>query len=162
MAHSEANIAANNAGANGQNLRRERMAILAQADAKALAKYWQGLGVDPQFTMPRAPQTGIVALRGRIGGGGDPFNFGEATVTRATVRLSTGEVGHAMALGRDHAKAKLSAVLDALAQSEPMAARIDAEIIAPLKAEFEAGDKKRAAQTAATKVDFFTVVRGED
>ena len=35
----------------------------------------------------RAAETGLVMLRGRIGGDGDPFNLGEATVTRAAVQI---------------------------------------------------------------------------
>lgn len=142
--------------------RRERLSVLAMADTDALVERWQSLDIDPSFTLPRAPQTGIIGLRGRIGGGGDAFNFGEATITRATVRLSSGAIGHAYALGRDHAKAKLSAVIDALSLDEAWRERIDQDIIAPLRAVMDARDKKRAAETAATKVDFFTMVRGDD
>lgn len=145
-----------------QKSRRERLSVLAMADTASLVERWQALNIDPDFTMPRAPQTGIIGLRGRIGGGGDGFNFGEATITRATVKLSGGAIGHAYALGRDHTKAKLSAIIDALALDEAWRARIDQDVIAPLRAKIEARDQRRSAQTAATKVDFFTVVRGED
>ena len=138
------------------------MATLAVANTKRLADLWATLGIDPEFSELRAPETGIVGLRGRIGGGGDPFNFGEATITRATVKLSSGFIGHAYALGRDHTKARLSAILDALAQDESWATRIDDEIIAPLQSDISARDEKRAQETAATKVDFFTMVRGEN
>ncbi len=50
--------------------------------------------------------------RGRIGGGA-PFNLGEACVARASVRLASGEVGHAMVLGRDTDHARLAAFFDA-------------------------------------------------
>ena len=100
--------------------RARRMAVLAQADGRELARLMSGLGLDPVFSMVRGPETGLVTLRGRIGGGGSPFNFGEATVTRATVRLEDGGVGHAWMLGRDHAKARLAAIVDALA-SDPAA-----------------------------------------
>lgn len=142
--------------------RRNRMAVLAMSDTATLVEVWKTLGVDPEFTMPRSPQTGIIGLRGRIGGGGDAFNFGEATVTRATVKLASGFVGHAYALGRDHTKAKLSAIIDALALDETWSARIENEIITPLQNRIKARDQKRAGETAATKVDFFTMVRGED
>ena len=111
----------------------------------------------------RGPETGLVTLRGRIGGGGAPFNFGEATVTRATVRLPGGAIGHAYALGRDKEKARLAAIADALWQdpgkgatrSRPRCWRRCAQQAA-------AADARRRAETAATKVDFFTLVRGED
>jgi alpha-D-ribose 1-methylphosphonate 5-triphosphate synthase subunit PhnG len=111
---------------------------------------------------PAAPETGLVALRGRMGGDGRPFNFGEATATRATVRLANGEIGHAIQLGRNAKKARLAAVIDAMAQSPEMAERIEAQIIAPLRAIEAVRSARARAETAATKVDFFTMVRGED
>ena len=83
-------------------------------------------------------------------------------MTRATVRLENGAVGHAVALGRDRRKAKLIAILDALAQDPEMESKIEAEIVRPLQASLAARDAERRAETAATKVDFFTMVRGED
>lgn len=142
--------------------RQDRMAVLANAETASIVALWNNIGLDPEFSMVRAPQTGIVGLRGRIGGGGDAFNFGEATITRATVKLADGSIGHAYALGRDHKKAKLSAVIDALCQDSHKAATIDTQIIAPLKSNAIERDERRAAETAATKVDFFTMVRGED
>ncbi len=107
----------------------------------------------------RRPETGLVMTRGRIGGDGAPFNLGEATVTRAAVRLGGGETGFAYQLGRDAAKARSAAILDALMQRDadpveaalrPVATRLDAE---------RALAERR---TAATRVNFFTMVRGED
>lgn len=138
------------------------MSVLAMASIDKLADCWRDLNLDPAFTLVRPPQTGIVGLRGRIGGGGDAFNFGEATITRATVKLECGAVGHSYALGRDHTKAKLAAIIDALCADEEHATLIDAAIIEPLRADIAARDTRRAAETAATKVDFFTMVRGDD
>jgi alpha-D-ribose 1-methylphosphonate 5-triphosphate synthase subunit PhnG len=138
------------------------MAVLARSDMRQLAACWAGLGLDPAFAAVRGPETGLVMLRGRIGGDGEPFNLGEATVTRATVRLADGAVGHAMALGTDRGKAQLAAVIDALCQSPELAARVDAEIIEPLARDQAAADAGRREETAATRVDFFTMARGED
>ena len=137
-------------------------AVLAEADPASLDERWRALGLDPEFTMLRGPETGLVAIRGRMGGGGGPFALGEATVTRASVRLATGAVGHAIMLGRDTKKATLVAVIDALALDPETSARIDSEIIEPLRADIANGDAERAAHAAATRVDFFTLVRGED
>nr|WP_223476089.1 phosphonate C-P lyase system protein PhnG [Oricola indica] len=145
-----------------EETRAQRLSALALADGKDLLTLWNGLGIDPACEMVRGPETGLIALRGRIGGGGSPFNFGEATATRATVRLDNGAVGHAVTLGRDRLKAKLIAILDALAQDNEMASKIDQEIVTPLTAALAERDAKRKAETAATKVDFFTMVRGED
>jgi alpha-D-ribose 1-methylphosphonate 5-triphosphate synthase subunit PhnG len=142
--------------------RRESMALLAGADAAAVAAAWAAFPGKPQFRVIRGPETGLVMVRGRMGGGGDAFNLGEATVTRATVRIETGEVGHAYCLGRDQQKALQAAVFDALWQRPETQAAVEAEVLAPLRASADEADRQRRAETAATRVDFFTMVRGED
>jgi alpha-D-ribose 1-methylphosphonate 5-triphosphate synthase subunit PhnG len=142
--------------------RKAAMAALAMASGDEIRRLWDAAGIQTDAQALRGPETGLVTVRGRIGGAGAPFNFGEATVTRATVRLPGGEVGHAYALGRDKEKARLSAIADALWQNPARRAEIEEKIIAPLKAAQLGADEKRRAETAATKVDFFTMVRGED
>jgi alpha-D-ribose 1-methylphosphonate 5-triphosphate synthase subunit PhnG len=100
-------------------------------------------------------------VRGRIGGDGAPFNLGEATVSRAAVRLSTGEVGFGYTLGRDRQKAQMIALCDAMVQSDQFAGSVEANVIAPLRAAIVAKQNRQAAETAATRVDFYTLVRGE-
>jgi len=101
-------------------------------------------------------------LRGRIGGSGAAFNFGEATVTRASVKLESGEVGHAYALGRDRTKARLSALIDAAFQRPDLQEAVRAAVLDPLARRQVEQDRIRADETAATMVDFFTLVRGDD
>ena len=164
---SEAAMAASSIEAEGNMTeadiqRQRRMAILAQANVKRLMECWTALELDPQCELIRGPETGLIALRGRIGGGGAPFNFGEATLTRATVRLQSGAIGHAAMLGRDQTKAKLAAVIDALATEVEHQKTIEDKILVPLEQEKLAEDRKQFAQSQATKVNFFTMVRGED
>lgn len=140
--------------------RAEALGVLAHADADALNSAWATWNNRPGVEMIRGPETGLIMLRGRTGGGGAPFNMGEATVSRASVRIDTGEVGHGYCLGRDTEKAKLIAVIDALFQREP--ANIDFAILRPLRDRAYAESKKQREETAATKVEFFTMVRGED
>lgn len=142
--------------------RKGRMSVLARCNTGRLQQLWEKLGLNPAHKALRGPESGLVMLRGRVGGTGEPFNLGEATVTRASVKLEDGSVGHAMALGRDGAKVKLSAIIDALCQNLETAVLIDAEMIAPMQKELDQADEKRREQTAATRVDFFTMVRGED
>ena len=101
-------------------------------------------------------------LRGRMGGSGPPFNVGEATVTRAVVRLNTGAVGFSYLLGRSHRRARLAALVDALGQDPNWRARLETSLVAPVEARQAAADARVRADTAATRVDFFTLVRGED
>jgi alpha-D-ribose 1-methylphosphonate 5-triphosphate synthase subunit PhnG len=109
----------------------------------------------------RQAENGLVMLRGRIGGDGAPFNLGEATVSRAAVRLSSGEIGFGYTLGRDRAKAELIALCDALIQTDGFADAVETKVLAPLRAGIEVDRQRQAAETAATKVDFYTLVRGE-
>jgi alpha-D-ribose 1-methylphosphonate 5-triphosphate synthase subunit PhnG len=101
-------------------------------------------------------------LQGRIGGDGSAFNLGEATVTRATVRIPSGEVGFSCVLGRDHQKARLAALCDALWQNPVSRGAVERNVLAPIRARQESERARQRAQTAATRVDFFALVRGED
>jgi alpha-D-ribose 1-methylphosphonate 5-triphosphate synthase subunit PhnG len=142
------------------NARQEALSVLAHAEMPALTATWDTWQNRPVVQMIRGPETGLIMLRGRTGGGGAPFNLGEATVSRASVRIETGEIGHGYCLGRDTEKAKLIAILDALFQREPE--NIEFAVLRPLRDAAHAADQKLREETAATKVDFFTMVRGED
>jgi alpha-D-ribose 1-methylphosphonate 5-triphosphate synthase subunit PhnG len=100
-------------------------------------------------------------VRGRIGGDGAPFNLGEATVSRAAVRLATGEVGFGYTLGRDLQKARLIALCDAMMQSRKLADAVEAKVLTPLRTSMAAERCRKSAEAAATRVDFYTLVRGE-
>ena len=142
--------------------RKAAMAAFAEASGAALRQLAEAAGLALDAEILRGPETGLVTARGRIGGGGAPFNTGEATVTRATVRLPSGQIGHAYALGRDKEKVRLAAILDAAWCAEGTRAAVEEKIVAPLQRLRAEADAKRRAETAATKVDFFTMVRGED
>ena len=142
--------------------RRAVMGVLAESAAAEVASLVEGLEPLPAYDDMRAPENGLVMIRGRVGGDGAQFNLGEATVSRAVVRLATGETGFGYVLGRDRDKARLIALCDALVQTEDYSAAVESKVIAPLRARLEAQRDLRARQVAATKVDFFTLVRGED
>jgi alpha-D-ribose 1-methylphosphonate 5-triphosphate synthase subunit PhnG len=141
--------------------RRAAMATLADARADEIAALLAALG-PPAHVELRPVETGLVMLQGRIGGDGAPFNFGEATVTRAAVRIASGEVGFSYVLGRDRDKARLAALCDALWQRETTRAALEREVLAPIRARLEAERTLRREEIAASRVDFFTLVRGED
>lgn len=142
--------------------RREAMAVLAAAPGQDLLGLWNAAALPDEAALLRGPETGLVTLRGRMGGGGAAFNFGEATVTRATVKLPSGVVGHAYALGREKEKVRVAAVIDALRQQPEFETAIEEKILAPLRRRQAEMDETRRTETAATRVDFFTMVRGED
>ena len=143
-----------------QAQRRAAMAVLAHSDAAAIAHRLGAIAVPPYENL-REPENGLVMVRGRIGGDGAPFNLGEATVSRAAVRLATGEVGFGYTLGRDRQKARMIALCDAMVQSREFADAIERNVLAPLRAAMVSSRNRKAAETAATRVDFYTLVRGE-
>jgi alpha-D-ribose 1-methylphosphonate 5-triphosphate synthase subunit PhnG len=137
--------------------RQRWMAVLARADARSLCERLMVWGPMPAYTTLRGPESGLVMVRGRAGGGGAPFNLGEMTVTRCSVRLPNGVVGHAYIAGRDDGRAEMAAVVDALMQDPDLAPGLRAAVIAPLA---EAQAERRAAmaeKAAATKVQFFSM-----
>ncbi|MDO5529058.1 MAG: phosphonate C-P lyase system protein PhnG [Paracoccus sp. (in: a-proteobacteria)] len=134
------------------------MGLLARACPELLARLLPDL---PAHEVIRAPQIGTVMTRGRMGGTGAAFNLGEITVTRCTVQLEGGAVGHAYVQGREKDHARRAAVADAMLQGEG-AAQIARDVLAPLEDAENAARAKTARRAAATRVDFFTMMRGED
>lgn len=141
--------------------RKRWMGLLAKAPPARLEALVEALGPTPGFAWLRAPEVGGVMMQGRMGGTGGRFNLGETTVTRCALRLDSGEVGHAYVRGRDKDHATRAALVDALMQT-PRAGAVEAAVLAQLEAEAEAAKAARAGKAAATRVDFFTMVRGED
>jgi alpha-D-ribose 1-methylphosphonate 5-triphosphate synthase subunit PhnG len=141
--------------------RRRWMGILAKAPPEAVMSCWSKLDPPPAYELLRRPEIGLVMVRGRVGGDGAPFNLGEMTVTRCSVRLEDGTVGHAWITGRVGAQAEQAAVLDAVLQGANVPAGLEADLT-----RLEAAQATRRSDTAhkaaATRVDFFTMVRGEN
>lgn len=144
-----------------EETRKEFMGVLAKSSSHAVAQACEALPSVPEFDWLRRPEVGGVMVRGRMGGTGAPFNMGEMTVTRCTLKLATGQVGHSYVQGRDKTHAKQAALIDALMQTD-QAAQIDQNVIAPLRAALQKTKAHTQARADQTKVDFFTVVRGED
>lgn len=139
------------------------ISIMARAEARHIATILAATrDADFSYQIVKPAETGTVMLEGRAGGTGQRFNVGEATVTRCVVKLSNGPIGVAYALGRDKIKAEQSAVLDAILQKadETMRDNILAQLVV-LDEIHAAETERRSRKAAATKVNFFTLVRGE-
>jgi alpha-D-ribose 1-methylphosphonate 5-triphosphate synthase subunit PhnG len=141
--------------------RRRWLRVLGQALRSELEAAWARLTPAPAYSTLRQAETGLVMVRGRIAGSGAPFNLGEMTMTRCAVRLADGPrtVGLSFIAGRDARLAELAAVFDALLLDPQRHAEIEAAVIAPIEAAQEARRRASAAEIAATRVDFFTLVR---
>lgn len=142
--------------------RRRWMSILARSSRVAIEQVWEESSATMTFNWLRKPHTGLVMIRGRAGGTGNPFNLGEMTVSRCALQLPCGVVGHGYVQGRDHRHVELAAKLDALLQTAEQRARLMAAVIEPLQ-ELQAQRRlERSRKAASTKVEFFTMVRGEN
>jgi alpha-D-ribose 1-methylphosphonate 5-triphosphate synthase subunit PhnG len=141
--------------------RQEAMALLARGSRQeleaALTAHWPQIAVREL----KAAEAGLVMVRGRIGGDGAPFNLGEASITRCVVETAQGVRGFAFALGRDKAKARAAAILDAIWQDERERDAVEHHVLAPIASRLAAAKARTMAETAATRVDFFTMVRAE-
>lgn len=141
--------------------RKDWLGLLAKSPADDVTRLWAALPVKSDHTVLRAPEIGGVMVRGRAGAVGAAFNLGEMTVTRASVKLADGTVGHGYVQGRSKEHALCAALADALLQTGAAEA-VEAGLLTPLHTAMAARKEVRAAKAAATKVDFFTMVRGED
>jgi alpha-D-ribose 1-methylphosphonate 5-triphosphate synthase subunit PhnG len=163
--------AAQTSAPSGAATRREWLAILARtprASMKDALDTALNGAPPPEFDWLRAPDIGLAMVRGRVGGSGDAFNLGEVTVTRATLRLRAREgravvpaVGIAVHMGRDKERATLAALADALLQTPAFEARMHEYLLAPLAARIAENRAQKQARAAGTKVEFFTMVRGD-
>lgn len=147
-----------------QQKRQLWMAALAKTSLEQLGNAVKTLGELPSYGYLRPPESGLVMVRGRAGGTGQQFNLGEMTVTRCVVRLEIqGEatVGFGYVAGRSHQHAELAAVCDALMQLPAWHDKVQNSVIEPLQSEARRRQDTQKRQTAATKVDFLTLVRGE-
>jgi alpha-D-ribose 1-methylphosphonate 5-triphosphate synthase subunit PhnG len=137
------------------------MAVLARAECAELEAALNSVEALPVYKIVKAPETGTVMVEGRAGGAGRRFNVGEATVSRAVVRLPDGTLGFSYALGQDRRKALVAAVLDALLQHEVHRSGVLGQKVIAL-GETQASQREHASRkAAATKVEFFTLVRGD-
>ncbi len=141
--------------------RKAWISLLAKAPEGRVAALLDAAMPRPGFTWLRAPEIGSTMVRARAGGTGAPFNLGEMTVTRCALTLGTGEVGHAYMQGRRKEDAEVAALVDALMQTD-VSDLLRIKVLTPLRDELTNAKAARAAKAAATKVDFFTMVRGED
>lgn len=148
------------ASAGEVSARQHWMGVLARSHRAELLAHEAALR-DADYQLIRAPEIGMTLVRGRMGGSGAPFNVGEMTVTRCVVRLADGRTGFSYVAGRNKTHAELAALADAHLQGARQSHWI-IDLIDPLARAQDLRRARQQAETAATKVDFFTLVRGEN
>jgi alpha-D-ribose 1-methylphosphonate 5-triphosphate synthase subunit PhnG len=151
--------------ASNQEVRAHWMSLLAKAPAAVLAatvsRYTQEHGPLPSYVWLRRPEIGLAMVRARAGGTGQQFNLGEMSVTRCALRLASGQMGVSYVAGRDAQHAEWAAVFDALLQSDS-AAQVEHIVLEPIRQALAAQRTATEIRAEATRVDFMTMVRGEN
>lgn len=142
--------------------RQQLLSVLAKSSLKDIQQHWEHSLHDFEYSPLRAPQTGMVMAVARAEGSGEPFNLGEVSVTRCAIKLTTGQTGIGYVMGSSKEHSLHVALLDALAQVDDQYEDIKLKLIQPLQQKIEQRNQQQQQKTAATKVDFLTMVRGED
>lgn len=140
--------------------RKSWMSLLATSNQSDLLNLWEQKKIKVNYVWLRTPEIGSIMAQGRMGVTGDKFNIGEVTITRCSLKLNCGTIGHSYVQGRSKKKAEISALCDALMQTK-MSKEINKNIIIPLEKIKKGNKDKILSKAEATKVDFFTLVRGE-
>jgi len=142
--------------------RKRWMAVLARAPRTRLEEVYDALAGKLDYRVLRPAEVGLVLVCGRVGGNGRAFNVGEMTLTRASVELPDGTIGHGYMAGRDKRKAELIAVFDALLQRDGSDVALLRDLVDKEESRQSGRSQNRMAKVAATRVDFFTMTRGEE
>ncbi|AUQ41099.1 phosphonate C-P lyase system protein PhnG [Yersinia ruckeri] len=144
--------------------RQNWMSVLAHSQPDDLLAHWQPLNLHPRYQVIRAPEIGLNQLQARMGGTGRRFILGDMTITRAVVKLVESDdiYGYSYIAGRNKPHAEHCALLDALLQQKGLGELLQKSVIIPLAALQQERRQLRACAIASSKVDFFTLVRGED
>jgi len=140
--------------------RQRWIGVLAHSRSDELLRHEAALR-DADYQLIRAAEIGMTLVRGRMGGTGAPFNVGEMSVTRCVVRVAGGLTGYSYLAGRDKVQAELAALADAHLQGAQQAYWLK-ELIEPLAEAQATRRAQKEAETASTKVEFFTMVRGDN
>lgn len=140
--------------------RRRWMGVLARADRATLEQAWAALPMRPDYRHLRPPESGLIMVRARAGGCGQPFNLGEMTVARCSVQLDDGTMGHGYATGRDLRKVELAALFDAMLQTAG-GPDIERRVMEPIADAMRRAREETGRKAAATRVDFFGLARGQ-
>lgn len=141
--------------------RQHWMSVLARADWADIEHRWKSVGIDLPYTILREPEIGLAQIRGKMANKGDVFNVGDTTITRASVQFKNDVVGHCYTMGRNLDKALTCAVIDGVLQHDQHNQVVMDAVIAPLQQAFIEKRKHRKQEIETSKVDFFTLVRGD-
>ncbi len=144
-----------------RSARQKWMAILAKSNLNQLETKVAEIGTLPEYSFIRPPEIGLTMVRGRAGGTGQVFNLGEMTITRCTLKIEE-VIGFGYLAGRSYRHAELAALCDGLMQIPEWHDIVQSIVIEFLEAEAKRKTEIQQCQTEATKVNFFTLKRGDE
>ncbi len=142
--------------------RQQLISVLAKSSLQDIKQCWDHSIDEYEYSTLRQPQTGMVMAVARTEAKGEPFNLGEVSVTRCALRLNNGETGIGYVMGSNKEHALYVAILDAIAQQPNQYEAINSTVVQPLQQKLLQAHQKQQQKTDTTRVDFFTMVRGED
>jgi len=145
-----------------QQQRQSLLSTLAKSRLSDINRHWQYSISDLEFEFLRKPETGMVMIKGRTDASGSPFNLGEATVTRCAINLEGGYTGIGYVLGRQPEHATTVALIDAMAQRDQNFDHLEQTLLTPLRTQLEGKQRLQQNRAALSRVEFFTMIRGED
>lgn len=137
------------------------MSVLSRSRAEALLSFWQPINIVADYQILRPTEIGLIQLQGRMESTGQRFMVGDMTVTRAALQIKDGICGYSYILGRDKTHAERCALIDALLQTQSAFNQLWKNVVSPLAKQQQAEHDRQRREVAASRVNFFTLVRGE-
>ena len=138
--------------------RKQWLQVLVRVPASDLIEASAAFSFD--IVVLKAPEVGLMMTNGRIHSTGQPFHLGEVSLTRCVLKDDLGHLGYGHILGRNKAQSRAIAIFDlALQRSDSTDQAL--ELLTAWSAEIEEIDAMEAERVEDTRVDFFTMVRGE-
>ena len=141
-----------------QEARRDWLATLVRVPANEVIAASNEF--DFSMVVLKGPEVGLLMINGRIHSTGRPFHLGEVSLTKCVLKDDQGLLGYGHIIGRNKQQAKAIALFDLALQrndsAEAALIRLNAwkEDVAEI-------DAMESETVEETRVDFFTMVRGE-
>jgi alpha-D-ribose 1-methylphosphonate 5-triphosphate synthase subunit PhnG len=136
-----------------------QLSIFSKTNESLLKNSLDHINFKENYDVLLGPEIGSIMIQGRAGGTGDKFNLGEATLTKCIVKFQE-KTGYSYHLGRNLIKSEYGAILDALMQIESYHSKL-LIYVKEFQEQIQKEKIKIIADSSESKVDFFTMVRGD-
>ena len=135
--------------------------ILSGADTSRLILEYKKLAISVPHTTISGPETGLIMVQARADGSGPRFNLGEMSVSKCLLKVDDRYLGYGMVMGSEPEHARLAALFDGLLQHPDFSSQLKRDLIQKLEQEQKEAEKKMTQETGKSRVEFFTMKRGE-